>query len=141
MPKQGWQKIFYCGLKIRMHIPSSTYRLQLNGQFTFNDVKNIIHYLHRLGITCIYASPFFKTAPGSIHGYDITAPHQLNPEIGTESELQELVTSLGENKMSWLQDIVPNHMAYEMGNQRLKDVLERGPRSEFCDYFDINWQH
>ncbi len=124
-----------------MHIPSSTYRLQLNGQFTFNDVKNIIDYLDRLGISCIYASPFFKAAPGSMHGYDITDPHRLNPEIGSELQLQELAARLKEKNMSWLQDIVPNHMAYEDGNQRLRDILERGPGSEFGDYFDINWQH
>ena len=41
-------------------------------------------YLAELGITDCYASPYLKAAPGSNHGYDITDPTQLNPEIGTD---------------------------------------------------------
>ncbi|WP_282456215.1 hypothetical protein [Chitinophaga sedimenti] len=42
--------------------------------------------------------------------------------------------------MTWLQDIVPNHMAFHMQNQRLADVLERGPHSPYYNFFDIDWQ-
>ncbi len=40
-----------------MFSPSSTYRIQLNDQFTFRDLEGIIDYLHQLGISTIYASP------------------------------------------------------------------------------------
>ncbi len=43
--------------------------------------------------------------------------------------------------MGWLQDIVPNHMAYDSQNHLLMDVLENGPDSESFDYFDIDWNH
>jgi len=49
-------------------IPVSTYRLQFNRQFKFSDAKNIVTYLHSLGISDIYASPYFKAKEGSLHG-------------------------------------------------------------------------
>jgi (1->4)-alpha-D-glucan 1-alpha-D-glucosylmutase len=51
--------------------PGTTYRLQFNRDFTFADATAIIPYLHTLGITHVYASPFLKACSGSPHGYDI----------------------------------------------------------------------
>jgi len=42
--------------------------------------------------------------------------------------------------MGWVQDIVPNHMAYDSQNAWLMDVLENGPDSESFDFFDIEWE-
>jgi len=124
-----------------MKPPYSTYRLQLNASFTFKDVENILSYLHQLGISTIYASPFFTATPGSVHGYDVCDPHQLNPEIGNHEQLQQISKQLQQNNMNWLQDIVPNHMAFAAMNQRLMDVMERGPASMYYNWFDIDWQH
>src|SRR4051812_4182838 len=112
-----------------MRIPSATYRLQFNKDFTFNDALKIIDYLNDLGISTIYASPIFKSVKGSVHGYDVTDPHCIDPEIGTEEQLQQLAAKLSEYGMTWLQDIVPNHMAFEMSNWRLADVMKRGENS------------
>ena len=124
-----------------MNIPTSTYRLQFNKDFTFHDFLGIIDYLHLLGISTIYASPILKSVPGSAHGYDVTDPHSLDPEIGTKEELRAIALKLKEKGMTWLQDIVPNHMAFDPANARLMDVLERGPGSTFYHYFDIHWNH
>src|SRR3990172_4861431 len=67
-------------------IPIATYRLQFNHQFTFRDAKSITRYLHELGISDCYASPYFKAKKGSLHGYDLLDHNCLNPEIGTEDE-------------------------------------------------------
>jgi (1->4)-alpha-D-glucan 1-alpha-D-glucosylmutase len=124
-----------------MRIPVSTYRLQLNAAFNFNNVEAIIAYLHELGITTIYASPFFTAAAGSTHGYDVCDPYSLNCEIGTVDQLQRISGELQQKDMTWLQDVVPNHMVFAMGNQRLADVLERGEYSPYYNWFDIDWQH
>jgi (1->4)-alpha-D-glucan 1-alpha-D-glucosylmutase len=124
-----------------MNIPTSTYRLQFNKDFTFQDLLGIIDYLHALGISTIYASPILKSAVGSLHGYDVTDPHTIDPEIGTKEELTTIALKLKEKGMTWIQDIVPNHMAFDSSNFRLMDVLERGPASTFYTYFDIQWNH
>ncbi len=122
-------------------IPTSTYRIQFNKDFTFKHLDSIIDYLQQLGITTIYASPIFMATPGSMHGYDVTDPHQINPEIGTLEELRNISGKLKERGMNWLQDIVPNHMAFNVHNWRLMDVLERGQQSPYANYFDVNWNH
>ncbi|HKI90075.1 MAG TPA: malto-oligosyltrehalose synthase [Draconibacterium sp.] len=121
--------------------PISTYRLQFNKNFTLNDAEKIIPYVHKLGIKTIYASPVFRAVKGSSHGYDVTNPLQLNPEIGTESDLSSLIGKVRKYNMGWLQDIVPNHMAFSTENPWMYDVLEKGKDSIFYPFFDIIENH
>lgn len=123
------------------NLPASTYRVQLHKGFTLKDLEQQIDYLDRLGITAIYASPIFQATPGSMHGYDVTSPHRVNPEIGDLSDLKWVSSQLKQRKMLWIQDIVPNHMAFNQHNTRLMDVLERGTYSDYHTYFDIDWDH
>lgn len=124
-----------------MKVPSSTYRIQLNKDFTFKQLGEIIDYLHTLGISTVYAAPILRSKAGSMHGYDVVDPHTIDPEVGQEEEFKALSSLLKEKQMSWLQDIVPNHMAFDVKNRRLMDVLERGHYSPYYNYFDINWNH
>ena len=121
-------------------IPVSTYRLQLSSQFTFRDATNIIGYLHDLGITDIYASPYFKAKRGSLHGYDIVDHNSLNPEIGSQEDYAAMAAELRRHGMGQVLDIVPNHMCVECSeNTWWMEVLENGPSSPYAMYFDIDW--
>src|ERR1700712_4453768 len=122
-----------------MYNPVSTYRLQFNKGFTFKDFNKVLPYLHDLGIKTIYASPIFEATPGSNHGYDVVNPHCINPEIGTLAELEAVSARLKTLGMGWLQDIVPNHMAFHPNNSWLMDVLENGQASQYARFFDIMW--
>ncbi len=124
-----------------MRIPVATYRLQLHKGFGFRAVKEIVPYLSDLGISDVYASPIFKARKGSLHGYDVVSPGALNPELGEGADFEDLVTALKKRDMGWLQDIVPNHMAFDAGNDMLGDVLENGSRSPYFEYFDVWWNH
>jgi (1->4)-alpha-D-glucan 1-alpha-D-glucosylmutase len=123
-----------------MDIPRATYRLQFNGSFGFRDAKELVPYLAGLGISHVYASPIFKARKGSTHGYDIVDPNEINPELGTQADFEALVVSLKNRGIGWIQDVVPNHMAYDCDNPYLVDVLEKGHRSRFADVFDIDWE-
>ncbi len=120
-----------------MNIPTATYRIQLNDHFKFCDLDAILDYLHDLGISTIYASPITTAFKGSQHGYDVADPLQLNPEIGTEQEFESLAERIRGYRMTWLQDIVPNHMVYAIQNPWLSDVLERGKVSPYYTFFDL----
>ncbi|CAN5773886.1 malto-oligosyltrehalose synthase [soil metagenome] len=124
-----------------MRIPVATYRLQFNPGFTFHQAKEIVDYLDQLGISDIYASPIFAARSGSQHGYDVVDQNKLNPELGGMEGFDLLIEELQERGMAWLQDIVPNHMAYDGQNHYLMDVLEHGQDSQYIDYFDIEWEH
>ncbi|MBE9124054.1 malto-oligosyltrehalose synthase [Tychonema sp. LEGE 07199] len=124
-----------------MRIPTATYRIQFHGGFKFEAAKQIVSYLEELGITDLYASPIFKARKGSTHGYDVVDSNLLNPELGNSEDFESLTYEIKKRKMGWLQDIVPNHMAYDTQNLLLSDVLENGPDSDYFDYFDIEWNH
>lgn len=121
-----------------MYKPASTYRIQFHKDFNFSSLDKIIPYLIDLGIDTLYASPIFEAIPGSTHGYDVVNPHYINPEIGTEKELLALAKKLKDAGISWLQDIVPNHMAFHPANLWLMDVLKKGTESSFATFFDID---
>ena len=122
------------------HIPLATYRLQFNKDFTFDDATAIVPYLHALGISHIYASPYLKARPGSTHGYDIIDHNALNPEIGTSESFARLCRVLGEHGMGQVVDFVPNHMGVgKSDNVWWLDLLEWGEASPFSDFFDIDW--
>lgn len=120
-------------------VPVATYRIQFSLNFRFVDARNLVPYLHELGITHLYASPRFKAGRGSSHGYDVADPMRINSELGTEEEFDELVRKLKSYGMGLLLDIVPNHMVASSENPWWMDLLENGPGSEYSSYFDIDW--
>ncbi len=124
-----------------MIIPTATYRLQFSPDFSFSAAADLVPYLAELGVSWIYASPIFKPKKGSRHGYDLVNPNQLNPELGSSQDFDRLIEKAKSLGLSWLQDIVPNHLAFDSENQYLQDVLEKGKNSEYCKFFDITWDH
>jgi (1->4)-alpha-D-glucan 1-alpha-D-glucosylmutase len=128
------------GEKQRQVRPGSAYRLQFNRSFRFADAIRLVPYLRRLGITTLYASPILAAQAGSTHGYDIIDHNRINPEIGTEEELYQLLAELQNSGMGLLLDVVPNHMGVGYGtNLWWRDLLENGRASEYANFFDIDW--
>jgi (1->4)-alpha-D-glucan 1-alpha-D-glucosylmutase len=121
-------------------IPSSTYRLQFNRWFTFAQAREIVPYLHALGVSDAYASPYFQARPDSLHGYDITDHNKLNAAIGSREDYDSWIAELHAHSMGQMLDFVPNHVGIaEPLTQWWMDVLENGPSSRYAPYFDIDW--
>src|SRR5438874_90185 len=121
-------------------IPSSAYRLQFNRWFTFAQAREIVPYLHALGVSDAYASPYFQARPDSLHGYDITDHNKLNAAIGSQEEYDSWIAELHAHSMGQVLDFVPNHVGIaEPLNEWWMDVLENGPSSRYAPYFDIDW--
>ena len=122
-------------------IPTCTYRLQFNRWFTFSQACEIIPYLHALGVSDVYASPYFQASPDSLHGYDITDHNKLNAAIGSRADYDAWVGELHAHRMGQVLDFVPNHVGIaDSRNRWWMDVLENGPSSRHAPYFDIEWQ-
>jgi malto-oligosyltrehalose synthase len=120
-----------------MYNPISTYRIQFNKEYSLKELEKQIEYLALLGVGTIYASPVFKATPGSVHGYDVVNPLEFNPEITGLQEFGSIIAKLKKHNIGWLQDIVPNHMAFDTHNTWLMDVLEKGVLSEYHKFFDL----
>jgi (1->4)-alpha-D-glucan 1-alpha-D-glucosylmutase len=120
-------------------VPTATYRLQFTPEFGFTDAAAIVPYLADLGVGHMYASPYLKARPGSMHGYDVVDPNAFNPEVGTAHEHAAMVAAAQARGMGQILDFVPNHMGIGPDNPWWMDVLEWGERSAYARFFDIDW--
>jgi malto-oligosyltrehalose synthase len=123
-----------------MSRPRATLRLQFHKDFTFADAARLVPYFAALGVSHVYASPILTARPGSPHGYDVIDPTRVNPELGGEDGLRELVAALRRVELGIIVDIVPNHMAVGHDNAWWWDVLANGAASRYAHFFDIDWE-
>ncbi len=121
----------------------STYRLQLRGEssgfgFTLADAEGLLDYLDDLGVSHLYLSPIMTAARGSTHGYDVTDPTTVSPELGGLARLAAAAHARG---MGLVVDIVPNHVGIDQPEQNpwWWDVLRHGRASPYAAHFDVDW--
>jgi (1->4)-alpha-D-glucan 1-alpha-D-glucosylmutase len=124
----------------------SSYRLQLRGRssgfgFTFADAENLLDYLDDLGVSHLYLSPIITAVGGSSHGYDVTDPTTVSPELGGPDGLARLAAAARARGMGLVVDIVPNHVGVDKPEQNAWwwDVLRHGRTSDYAAFFDIDW--
>lgn len=117
---------------------TGTYRLQMHKGFPLRAALQVLPYLKNLGISHVYLSPSLQAMPGSTHGYDVTDPAQINPELGGEGDWKEFTDAAKRQQLQILLDIVPNHMAASSCNPWWDDVLSLGPYSRYSSFFDIH---
>jgi (1->4)-alpha-D-glucan 1-alpha-D-glucosylmutase len=123
------------------NVPTSTYRVQLRPEFTFDDAEGVVDYLRELGVGALYASPVLDAAEGSTHGYDVVDPTRARPALGGAAGFEALAVRLRAAGLGLVVDIVPNHMsvAEPKANAWWWDVLLHGRDSRYATYFDIDW--
>ncbi|OSC41254.1 malto-oligosyltrehalose synthase [Mycobacterium decipiens] len=125
----------------------SSYRLQMRGPssgfgFTFADAENLLNYLDDLGVSHLYLSPILTAVAGSTHGYDVTDPTKVSPELGGPDGLARLSAAARARGMGLIVDIVPNHVGIDRPEQNpwWWDVLKFGRSSAYAEFFDIDWE-
>ncbi len=118
----------------------ATYRLQFGPDFGFADAARLAPYLAALGVSHAYLAPVFAARPGSTHGYDVTDPARIAPELGGEAGFRAMAAAFRAAGLGIVLDIVPNHMGTGAANPYWQDVLARGAASRFAGWFDIDWQ-
>lgn len=128
---------------------TSTYRLQLRGphadphgrEFGFAQAAELVPYLVELGVSHLYLSPIFASAPESNHNYDVIDPTVVNPELGGIDGLRLLARAAHDAGLGLVVDIVPNHLGVEVPrrNRWWWDVLKHGRASDYAHFFDIDW--
>jgi (1->4)-alpha-D-glucan 1-alpha-D-glucosylmutase len=127
--------------EVQARVPRATYRLQFHKDFGFDDAIRVLPYLAELGVSHVYCSPIQRARAGSMHGYDVVAHDEVNPELGGEEGFARFVDALQAHGMGQLLDMVPNHMGvFGADNAWWMDVLENGPASLYAQHFDIDWQ-
>lgn len=108
-----------------------------NSEFFGGDIPGItskLDYLKDLGITGIYLTPV--NASPSSHKYDTTDYFKIDEHFGTEEDFKELVEQAHKRGIRIMVDCVFNHSGRQFAPW--KDVEEKGPESEYFDWFMVN---
>ena len=101
---------------------------------TLKGITEHLDYLQELGITGVYMMPIFQSA--SHHKYDTDDYFKIDRDFGTEEDLRELIAEAHKRGIHVMLDIVFNHCG--LGFEPWKDVLEKGRKSKYFDWFYIN---
>ena len=118
---------------------NASYRLQLTPDFTFEDVRALLPYFQKLGVSHLYLSPITEAREGSTHGYDVINHNQVREAFGGAEGFERLREEAQAHGLSFILDYVPNHAGVGPRNVYWQDVLAYGPNSAHADFFDIDW--
>ncbi|QMS84218.1 alpha-amylase family glycosyl hydrolase [Candidatus Xianfuyuplasma coldseepsis] len=104
-----------------------------DGDYTgdLNGIIENIPYLEMLGVGGLWLMPIMETT--SDHGYDISDYYSINPEYGTMSDFDDLITATSAANIDVIIDLVVNHMGAH--NNIFQDVLKYGTSSDYYDWF------
>jgi len=75
------------------------------------DLRGLIGRLDRLrwlGVDALWLSPIGRS-PNDDWGYDVCSYDEVDPELGTNAELEELIREAAARELKVLLDLVPNH--------------------------------
>lgn len=75
-------------------------------------IRSRLSYLKTLGVDAIWVSPWYPS-PQKDNGYDVTDYFGINPEYGTLTQAEELISECHEIGLKLIIDIVPNHSSNE----------------------------
>ncbi|GAA2649712.1 malto-oligosyltrehalose synthase [Paractinoplanes durhamensis] len=122
-------------------VPSATYRVQVRPDFPLSAAAELVDYLADLGVSHLYTAPLLTSTPGSQHGYDVVDHRSVNPALGGPDGLRDLSNVLKAAGLGLIVDIVPNHAGVGVPHENPTwwDVLKNGQKSEFSDFYDIDW--
>lgn len=108
-----------------------------NRVFQGGDLKGIadrVDYLAMLGVDAIYLNPIFVSP--STHRYDTIDYYSVDPVLGGNAALSHLVEVLHAHEIRVILDASLNHVHPRFF--AFADVIERGPESEFADWFQVS---
>ncbi len=97
-------------------------------------VAEHLDHLERLGVTAIYLNPIFQSA--SNHRYHTHDYHRVDPMLGGDDALRELLEAAHERGLRVVLDGVFNHAS--RGFLQFNDILENGEASAYLDWFTVH---
>lgn len=93
-------------------------------------VAEKLDYIQKLGANCIWLSPVFCSA--THHGYDVTDYSHVEPRLGGDEALHQVVEAAHARGMRVILDIALNHLSDQ--HPHFQDALNN-PYSSYRDWF------
>ena len=92
-----------------------------------------LDHLEALGVSALYLNPIFRSA--SNHRYHTHDYHHVDPLLGGDAALRELLDAAHARGMRVVLDGVFNHAS--RGFLQFNDIMENGERSPYLDWFRV----
>ncbi|WP_234051221.1 MULTISPECIES: malto-oligosyltrehalose synthase [unclassified Xanthobacter] len=122
-----------------MTVPRAAVRLQFEPAFPLDAAVGLVDYFADLGASHITANALLAgraDLPGGVVDHDT-----VEPRIGGEEGLRQLVAALRRRQMGLIVDITPAAMAVGgADNETWNDLLEWGRDSAHAHWFDVDWR-
>ena len=96
-----------------------------------------LDYLQTLGIACIYFTPVFASPTN--HRYDALDYFKLDPQLGDEDDLRELVRESDNRGMKVMLDLVLNHCSSDSAMFKAAQQDKASPWYRMFEFHD--WPH
>ncbi len=98
---------------------------------TLRGIREKLPYLADLGITLLYLTPIFRSP--SNHRYDTQDYYAVDPRLGSEQDLIDLVAASHSLGMKVILDAVFNHTSDRFF--AFREAVRRGPGSTYWDWY------
>ena len=106
-----------------------TLKSRLGG--TVRGITENLDYIAELGFNCLYINPIFIA--GEYHKYDLLDYKHIAPNMGSDEDFRELVTTAHEKGIRVIIDGVFNHCSWYFF--AFDDVVRNGEASPYKDWF------
>ena len=125
MNEQWWKKSV-----VYQIYPKSFNDTTGNGMGDIPGIIEKLDYLKDLGVDVLWLTPIYES-PQKDNGYDISNYYRINPDYGTMSDVEKLLSEAHSRGMKIVMDLVVNHTStdHEWFQQ------SRNPDSPYRDYY------
>ncbi len=110
--------------------PKSFYDSTGSGVGDLRGVIEKVPYIASLGVDMVWFNPFF-VSPQRDNGYDVADYYNINPDLGTMDDVDELIAALAQHGIGVMFDMVFNHVSTE--HEWFKRAL--AGEKEYQDFF------
>jgi len=111
--------------------PKSFYDSNNDGTGDIRGIIEKLPYLHELGISMIWLSPFYQS-PMADNGYDISDYFAVNADLGEMRDIDELITRAKNYGIHIMIDLVVNHTSDE--HPWFREAVNN-PQSPYRNYY------
>lgn len=95
-------------------------------------LQDRLHYFQELGVNLIHVMPILRCPEGSSDGgYAVSDFSEINPEIGTLEDVQQLAEEMKKRDILLVLDVVVNHTS----NQHFWATRARAGEQKYQDYY------
>ena len=128
MEKNWWKKSV-----VYQVYPRSFYDSNGDGMGDLKGITEKLDYIKELGVNALWLCPVYRS-PMDDNGYDISDYYHVDPSLGTDEDMDELIHEADKRGIRIIMDMVINHCSDE---HEWFQKAKKDPEGKYGKYFFI----